>query len=1131
MASTAAVELILSLRDEITQQLKGVRSQLDDLDRAAGNTNKTTGGMFSALKGASGVAVGALATVGVALGGVGVSAVSAAADFEQSLSGIKAVSGATAEEMAGIQKLTLQLGADTRYSASEAALGIEELIKGGIPIADVMNGAAESMLNLAAAGGVDLTAAAEISANAMGIFNLAGEDMENVVNQIAGAANASSLSVTDFQYSMSAAGSVAAGVGQSFDDLAVAIAIMGENGLKGSDAGTSLKTMLMNLQPTTKAQRAMFEELGITTEGMNNQFLNADGTFKSMAEIAGVLQEKTAHLTDAERALALETMFGSDAIRAGNILVKEGAEGFDQMAASMGKVTAADVAATRLDNFKGAIEALRGSWETFQIVIGQQVLPILTVLVRDHLTPGLNAVMAFSQAVLGADDPIAALRGEIEKVLPGFNSVVDVLNTGLTTAITFVTQNWEVFKGALIGVAAALGGTVVLGTIAGVVAALGTILSPIGLIVTAAAGLGVAWQTNWGDIQGKTRTVLEWFQTTLYPWLTETMLPDFLTGVNEVKQGWEIAWPAIKTAVSAVYDFFHDVVWPWLRDTAFPWLIDTGLPALLTAYETVWAAIGTAVQVVYTFWSETIWPWLQHTAFPWLQDTALPALQTAFETAWSAIQSAVNLAYTFFHDTVWPWLQDTFWPKLKELVADVQLAWETAWPLIEKSLLDVYTWISTIAWPWFETNIIKLKTWVDDVRTGWDIAWPAIKKAVTDVWGADENSGIRGIIGTAKGLFEDLKTGIETVKTALETGWTTVENAVKGVVDRLTGYLSPFASLLSGIGNFFSGVFGGGGGGGPGGNILAAIGAAGYSVTQGFSAGHQGIDIGVPTGTAIKSALGGVVHATFFHKDYGLLVQLRNQVTGKITEYFGHLSETLVKVGQIIAPGQTIGRSGNTGRATTGPHLHYELYDPVTGQPINPLAFQGPRGGGPGGSVSSLGAAFIREWFEGAHGEILRTNPLLDAIFYGAPGRVRGGRTDEPYNRGHTAGRRILDGIRDAIQLIGPVDEWIWGAPGRGGLGDRMAQSAYIQGQAMGRRIVDGMRSEFSVIPVAAPTPWGTQDIIPPPVPNPWNTGAPGSDVTTNPSVVAYNLTIHTSAPYEPLIADFRTLEAQRRRG
>lgn len=397
---------------------------LSSLDTKVSGLGSTIAGAFT------GVAVAGLA--GVAAGFA--TSVEAAAGFEKTMSAVKAVSGATAEEMSSLSDLALQLGKDTSFSASEAGKGIEELVKGGLSIPDIMNGAAKSMLDLAAAGSVSLPDAATIAANALAQFNLKGEDMAHVADLIAGAANASALDVSDFKFSLQSAGAVASTVGFSFDDLAQAIAVMGKAGITGSDAGTSLKTMMLNLQPSTNAQKDLFRQLGLTTSnleeglrglarmgiqpltedwpGLNraiadhlglsqstaewsnkdaqafdnlsrqvgatgSAFFDSSGKVKSMAEVAGVLQNALSGMNEAQRLATLETMFGSDAIRAGAILAKEGAEGFNTMAEAMGKVSAESVGATKLDNLAGSFEQLKGSAETLAITFGMHMLPAL----------------------------------------------------------------------------------------------------------------------------------------------------------------------------------------------------------------------------------------------------------------------------------------------------------------------------------------------------------------------------------------------------------------------------------------------------------------------------------------------------------------------------------------------------------------------------------------------------------------------------------------------------------------------------------------------------------------------------------------------------------------------------------
>ena len=337
MATAAELAIVLKAKDEASAVLKKVSAETAALGKSGDTANKGLASLASGFKGA----VAAAAGIAVAVGGVTAltsavgNAVGSAIDFEKSMSGIKAVSGATGQQMQQLSALALELGKSTSFSAGEAADGISELVKGGVSIGDVFGGAASAALDLAAAGGVSVGEAATIAANAMNQFSLNGSDMAHVSDLVAGAANASSISVSDFNQSLAAGGSVAAMAGQSIDSFATAVALMGAQGIKGSDAGTSLKAAINNLIPTTDAAKAKMRELGLITADGTNQFINASGGMKSFGEIAEVLQTQTAGLTDSQRLLALELIFGSDGMRAAGVLAKQGGEGFDAMTASM----------------------------------------------------------------------------------------------------------------------------------------------------------------------------------------------------------------------------------------------------------------------------------------------------------------------------------------------------------------------------------------------------------------------------------------------------------------------------------------------------------------------------------------------------------------------------------------------------------------------------------------------------------------------------------------------------------------------------------------------------------------------------------------------------------------------------
>lgn len=344
------------------------------------------------------------AGLGLAVGFVAFTAkaISSSVDFEKRISAIGAVSGASGAQMDQMRAKALQLGADTVFSASDAARAMEELVKAGIPVAGVLGGAADATVALAAAGEVDLPQAATIAANAMNAFGLTAKQMPRVADMIAGVANASAIDVSEFGFALQSSGAVAHLAGFSFDDLSVAIAELGNAGIKGQDAGTSLKSMFLQLSPATEKAKGAMARLGIITADGTNRFFDATGKARGLADIQGVLAQSMRGLSKEQQIVALKTMFGTDAVRAAAIMAQNGSKGFDKLAASMGKVKASDVAKKRMDNLAGSVEQLKGSLDTLLIKSGSVFTAGLRGLV-DGTTVFVNAL---SKPPTGFFDPL-----------------------------------------------------------------------------------------------------------------------------------------------------------------------------------------------------------------------------------------------------------------------------------------------------------------------------------------------------------------------------------------------------------------------------------------------------------------------------------------------------------------------------------------------------------------------------------------------------------------------------------------------------------------------------------------------------------------------------------------------------
>ncbi|MEU8528514.1 phage tail tape measure protein [Streptomyces sp. NPDC048629] len=318
-------------------------------------------------------------------------AVAASAKFEKAMSNVQAVTRASAGEMATLRAAALHAGRTTSFSAVQAADAMHELAKAGVSTADIAGGALTGALNLAAAAEVGVAEGAEIAANAMTVFGLSGKDVGHVADLLAAAANKSTTDVHDMGMSLRMAGQVASQTGLSIEDTVGALTLFAAEGLKGSDAGTSFKVMLQRLTPNSKEAKATLDALGLSA-------YDAQGNFVGLQEFAGRMQQAFSKLTPEARNAAMGVIFGSDAVRAANILYKYGEQGLRSYTNAVNdQGYAAAVAQTRMNNLVGDLKLLRSALETALIETGSGANAALRDMVQ-WLTRLLNAYNSMSPA-------------------------------------------------------------------------------------------------------------------------------------------------------------------------------------------------------------------------------------------------------------------------------------------------------------------------------------------------------------------------------------------------------------------------------------------------------------------------------------------------------------------------------------------------------------------------------------------------------------------------------------------------------------------------------------------------------------------------------------------------------------
>ncbi|QFG09562.1 tail length tape measure protein [Arthrobacter phage TripleJ] len=365
---------------------------------------------------------GAAVTAGVGL------AIAKYAEFDKAMSEVSAATHASAADMGLLREAAVVAGADTSYSAKEAADAITELSKAGVGTADILSGGLTGALNLAAAGGMEVADAAELAATAMTQFKLSGDKLPHVADLLAAGAGKAQGSVADMGMALKQGGLVAAATGLTIEETTGTLAAFASAGLIGSDAGTSFKTMLQALTPNSEAASKEMKRLGISA-------YDANGEFIGMTAFAGKLKSSLGTLSDEQRMASEKIIFGSDAVRAANVLYEQGADG---IAAWTDKVNvagfAASTAAIKQDNLAGDLEKLGGSFDT--------------VLIKG----GGGAAQALRGIVQGAEDLVDGL-GRVDPELlslatsmAGLLGVSALLGGGFLTLFPRVMQVHAAFK-------------------------------------------------------------------------------------------------------------------------------------------------------------------------------------------------------------------------------------------------------------------------------------------------------------------------------------------------------------------------------------------------------------------------------------------------------------------------------------------------------------------------------------------------------------------------------------------------------------------------------------------------------------------------------------------------------------
>lgn len=396
-----------------------------DLDTSAAQKAMKTFGKIAGvgLKGT----VAAVTAVSGAISAVGGFAIKTGAEFESAMSRVQAISGATGKEFDALKQQAMELGASTAFSASEAAEGMENLASAGFNTNEIM-AAMPGMLDLAASSGEDLASSADIAASTLRGFGLEAEQAGHVADVLAKNAADTNAAVADTGEAMKYAAPVAHNFGISMEECAAAIGIMSDAGIKGGQAGTSLRGALSRLAKPTDDMKEIMNKLGL-------EFFDSNGKMLSLTEQTKMLSEKMSNLTDEERNNALVTLYGQESLSGMLALVQAGSNKIASLTESYKNCdgAAAEMAKTMQDNLKASLEQVGGAAETFGIKVYESMSDDLKSA-ADTASESINQITdAFENG---------GLKGAVEEAGDVFAELsVDVANQApkmVDSAVTFI---------------------------------------------------------------------------------------------------------------------------------------------------------------------------------------------------------------------------------------------------------------------------------------------------------------------------------------------------------------------------------------------------------------------------------------------------------------------------------------------------------------------------------------------------------------------------------------------------------------------------------------------------------------------------------------------------------------------
>ena len=724
------------------------------------------------------------------IGGVGVAAVKTAADFDSAMSQVAAVSGATGDDFDALRDKAREMGAKTKFSATEAAEAMNYMAMAGWKTGDMLDGI-EGVMNLAAASGEDLATTSDIVTDALTAFGLTAKDSGHFADILAAASSNANTNVSMMGETFKYCAPIAGALGFSAEDTAEAIGLMANAGIKSTQAGTALRTIMNNLSGDIKISGKAIGDVTIATT-------NADGSMRSLSDILGDCRTAFGSLTESEKAQTAESLVGKNAMSGFLALMNAAPADVDKLSGAIANCDGVSekMATTMQDNLAGQLTILKSQLQELAISFGDILMPAIRSIV--------SKLQGFVDKLNGMDEGTKRTIVTIALLVASIGPLLIIIGTTISKIGVAMQGFVKLANGVSKLKVAIQGGTGILGKLG---AALGGVSAPVLAVVAVIAVLVAAfvhlWRTNEGfrdaiigtwnrikdtisgfcqgivdrlnalgfqftDIVDVLKTVWDGFCQILAPIFEGVFnhianilstVTGVITGILDVFIGiftgnWSQAWTGVKEIFSSIWNgissFFTNIlnVIKGVADVVLGW------------FGTSWNEVWTNIKAFF----EGIWNGIV-SFFTGIWETIKNIVQTGIMLIGSILEAAVDIITLPFR---------FIWENCKEIIIAV-------WDAIKSKVTTVINAVASV-----------ISTVMNAIKTVFTTVWNAIKTVVTTVINA-----IKSVVTT---VFNAIKSTATTVWNAVKTAVTTPVNAIKSTVT------SVFNSVKSTVTSIFNGI-------------------------------------------------------------------------------------------------------------------------------------------------------------------------------------------------------------------------------------------------------------------------------------------------------------------------------------